>query len=163
MEMEKNGHFYSSTFGVLNLSKVRFHVLRFMKEDPTSTYRLIVGTDSEPKNENGTEFITALVVHRVGKGGIYFWRRKHHTKRFVLKTRMYEEASLSLVCADELLQIFKDDGIGRFDLEIHVDIGKKGETRGLINEIVGMIRGSGFPVKTKPDSYAASKVADRHT
>jgi len=28
---------------------------------------------------------------------------------------------------------------------------------------VGMIRGSGYTVKTKPESYAASKVADRYT
>jgi len=33
----------------------------------------------------------------------------------------------------------------------------------LINEIVGMIKGSGFAVKTKPESYGASSVADRHT
>ena len=49
------------------------------------------------------------------------------------------------------------------DVEIHVDIGQKGPTRELIAEVVGMIRGNGFNVKTKPDAFGASSVADRHT
>ncbi|MBI2611564.1 ribonuclease H-like YkuK family protein [Candidatus Gottesmanbacteria bacterium] len=161
--MKGNGHFNSATYGVLDLDGVRAKVLLFLKKEPNRQYRLIVGTDSEPKNGQGTEFISAIVVHRVGSGGIYFWRRNHDKKKYVLRTRMYQEATLSLTLADELLHLFKNDGIGRFDVEIHVDIGHTGETRTLITEIVGMIRGSGFPVKTKPDSYAASKVADRHT
>jgi predicted RNase H-related nuclease YkuK (DUF458 family) len=43
-----------------------------------------------------------------------------------------------------------------------VDVGRNGRTRELIDEVVGMIMASGFPVKTKPDSYAASCVADKH-
>ena len=76
---------------------------------------------------------------------------------------MFQEAIFSLAAAEEFLQLFKTDGISKFDLEIHVDIGKVGDTRDLIAEIVGMVRSSGFMVKTKPDSFAASKVADRHT
>lgn len=158
-----NGHFYSQTFGTLDIDGVHNCVLAFIHEDPNSTYKLVIGTDSEAHNGNGTLFITAFVVHRVGKGGIYFWRRKHETKPYVLKTRIYAEATLSLSAADEFLRIFKPEGIGRVDLEIHVDIGEHGQTREMLSEIVGMIRGSGFMVKTKPESYAASKVADRHT
>jgi len=33
----------------------------------------------------------------------------------------------------------------------------------MLQEIIGMIRGSGFEIKTKPESYGASKVADRYT
>jgi len=32
----------------------------------------------------------------------------------------------------------------------------------MISEVTGMVRGSGFEVKIKPDAYGASKVADRH-
>ena len=42
-------------------------------------------------------------------------------------------------------------------------MGKNGDARDMINEIVGMIRGNGFECKTKPDAFGASKVADRHT
>ena len=57
----------------------------------------------------------------------------------------------------------KEKGVERVECAIHVDIGNVGPTRELINEVTAMIRGSGFTVQTKPYSYGASKVADRHT
>lgn len=76
---------------------------------------------------------------------------------------MYEEAAMSLEMAETILALFHNDGITKYDLEIHVDIGEVGSTREMIAEIVGMVRGSGYAVKIKPDSFAASKVADRYT
>ena len=46
------------------------------------------------------------------------------------------------------------------NLEIHTDIGQVGETREMIKEIVGMVRGNGFEVKIKPEAFGASSVAD---
>ena len=51
----------------------------------------------------------------------------------------------------------------KYNLEIHVDVGEHGDTREMIKEIVGMVTGNGFVAKTKPDAYAASYVADKHT
>ncbi|KKR03433.1 MAG: hypothetical protein UT31_C0021G0001, partial [Parcubacteria group bacterium GW2011_GWF2_39_13b] len=51
----------------------------------------------------------------------------------------------------------------KYELEIHVDIGQTGPTRDMIKEIVGMVNGFGFSARTKPESYAASKVADKYT
>jgi uncharacterized protein len=102
-------------------------------------------------------------LHRTGTGGIYFWERTVSQKRYVLRQRMYTEAAMSLDTAGKLLLLLSGDGFTKYDLEIHVDIGKTGQTREMIQEIVGMVRGSGYAVKIKPDSYAASKVADRYT
>ena len=52
---------------------------------------------------------------------------------------------------------------GRYDLEIHVDVGTVGPTREMIKEVVGMVTGSGYTAKTKPESFGASVVADKHT
>ena len=155
--------FYSPTFGPLILSNVRIKVLEFMEKASDYKYQMVIGTDSQPKNGEGADFVTAIVIHRIGYGGIYFWKRISTKKTMVLRTRIYQEAILSLECAEEVLETFKNDGITRYDLEIHVDVGNQGPTREMISELVGMIRGSGFPVKTKPYSYGASKVADRHT
>ena len=76
---------------------------------------------------------------------------------------MYTEATMSLSMAETVLALLHKDGITKYDVQIHVDIGKFGDTREMINEIIGMVRGSGYTVKMKPDSYAASKVADRYT
>lgn len=158
-----NGNFYSPTYGELTLLNVREHALKFIEKQPDYKYRLVIGTDSQPKNGHGVDFVTAIVIHRLGFGGIYFWKRIIDKKKYMLRSRIYQEATLSLSCAEEVLKLLKNDGITKYDVEIHVDIGNYGETKDMINEVVGMVRSCGFNVKTKPNSYGASKVADRHT
>lgn len=161
---DQDGKFYfSPTYGALTLNILREKALYFIEQAPEKKYHLIIGTDSQPKNGQGADFVTAVVIHRVGYGGIYFWKRIIESKKMILRTRIYQEAALSLACAQEVLEVFKDDGITKYDIEIHVDIGAFGSTKDMISEVVGMVRSFGFNVKTKPDSYGASKVADRHT
>jgi len=68
---------------------------------------------------------------------------------------------LSLSVAKEFLAECERENIPQFDFEIHVDIGSVGETNTMIQELVGMIRAHNFEAKTKPESYAASNIADR--
>ena len=154
--------FHSPTLGEMALSSVIERIRGYMEEMPHYKYRLIIGTDSAGKNHTGVDFVTALVVHRIGAGGIYFWKKKFFEVHS-LRERIYKEATLSLEFAQELLKILHSEEFLNYDFEIHVDIGTEGETRDMIAEVVGMIRGSGFNVKTKPESYGASSVADRHT
>jgi len=42
-------------------------------------------------------------------------------------------------------------------------VGEVGPTREMIKEVVGMVTGSGFVAKTKPEAYGAAVVADKHT
>lgn len=155
--------FQSPTHGELELQQVRTHIISFLAADESSSYQIVVGTDSQPHNGSGVDFVTAIVVHRKGYGGIYFWKRTVNKKTYVLRQRMYEEATMSLAMAEEVVALLHQDGVTKYDVEIHVDIGKFGQTREMITEIVGMVRGSGYTVKVKPESYAASKVADRYT
>jgi predicted RNase H-related nuclease YkuK (DUF458 family) len=155
--------FQSPTYGELALEDVRKRIVSFVAEAPEETYHLVVGTDSQPHNGHGVDFVTAIVVHRVGHGGIYFWKRVVNKKKYVLRQRMFEEATLSLIAAEDVLILLQKDGITKYDVEIHVDIGAYGKTREMIQDIVGMIRGSGYRVKIKPESYAASKIADKYT
>jgi uncharacterized protein len=155
--------FQSPTHGSLELPQVREKILSFLARDPKREYQIIVGTDSQPHNGTGVDFVTAIVVHRVGTGGVYFWKRVTYKKHYVLRQRMYAEATMSLETAETMLALMANDGFTKYDVEIHVDIGTHGDTRDMIAEIVGMVVGSGYSVKTKPESYAASKVADRYT
>lgn len=155
--------FQSPTHGELDLLTIRTHIIDFLAQEPSAVYQIVVGTDSQPHNGSGVDFVTAIVVHRKGYGGIYFWRRTVNKISYVLRQRMYEEATMSLAMAEEVVALLHKDGITKYDVEIHVDIGKFGPTREMISEIIGMIRGNGFSVKMKPESYAASKVADRYT
>lgn len=140
-------------------------VADYLAADLNHKYRLIIGSDSQSTNtgEKQIDYVTAFIVHRIGAGGIYFWNRTTGGRVFSLRERIYTEALLSLQVAQNLIENFTRFGIAQYDLEIHVDVGNQGQTREMINEVVGMVRSSGFKVKTKPDSFGASKVADRYT
>lgn len=161
--MNKDTVFISPTWGNLNLEKVRERIVAFIKADTASHYRIVIGSDSQPKNNNEVDFVVALVLHRVGSGAIYFWKRFVKKEPMAIKQRIFAEASYSLDFAYQFLEGFKGNGISNYDVEIHIDIGNHGPTRELINEVTGMVRSCGFAVKTKPDAYGASTVADRHT
>jgi len=154
--------FNSPTYGQLEFKEVVEKIAKYMEEVPDKKYRVVIGTDSQVHNHDDVDFVSAIIVQRIGSGGIYFWQRERVSKPYALRERMYEEATRSMALAEEFLQGFKDEVL-EYDLEIHVDIGRLGETRAMINEVVGMIRGSGFEVKIKPEAYGAQSVADRHT
>lgn len=136
-------------------------LVEYMDEDPTASYKLIVGSDSQARQE--LVFVTAVVCHRQGKGARYYYQRARHRRMHSLRQRIFYETALSLQVASELSRMFAERGPSDVELEIHLDIGPDGDTRDLIREIVGMVMGSGFLAKIKPDAYAASTVADRYT
>ncbi|PIV09566.1 hypothetical protein COS31_05300 [Candidatus Roizmanbacteria bacterium CG02_land_8_20_14_3_00_36_15] len=155
--------YHSPTHGKVDLNALKKIVSSFMAQDKKAGYEIIVGSDSQKLRRGVYDFVSALIVHRIGFGGIYFWKRQMFEKKMSLKERIYFEATMSLETSENFVEFFKTNGIFKYNIQIHVDIGKKGETRDLITEVVGMIRGNGYEVKIKPDSYGASKVADRHT
>ncbi|MEK7147008.1 MAG: ribonuclease H-like YkuK family protein [Patescibacteria group bacterium] len=154
---------FNSSFGLrLTPKQVVDEVVRFMLAEPNRRYKVIIGSDSEKFSDDSADFVTAIVVHRVGNGGRYFWRHASFEKFYTLRDRILKEVMLSLEVAQEVFNQFAACQAPRFDFEIHVDIGENGATKPMIQEVVGMIRAHNFEVRTKPDSYAASKVADRH-
>ncbi len=161
-------YFYSPTQGLLKFEDLVRAVFEFIREEPKCHYRVIIGTDSRDFRENPPVqvFVTALIVHRVGHGGRYFWRRSHWRGAIDIRNKIYGEAWLSLQVSQKLLQVLRsypDNHLSNYDVEIHIDIGNNGPTRTLIKEIVGMIENMGFVVKVKPESFGASRVAHRHT
>ena len=155
--------YHSPTYGKVDLQRLKEIITSFMAQDKKASYEVIVGTDSQKIKEGSYDFVSALVIHRVGFGGIYFWKRQVLARKISLKERIYMEATMSLETSENFVNFFKTNGISRYNIQIHVDIGHNGETRDLITEVVGMVRGSGYDVKIKPHSYGASKVADRYT
>ncbi len=155
--------YFNTAYGLkLNIESVVSEIISFMKDDEGSNYKIIVGSDSERRENNSADFVTAIIVHRTGNGGRYFWRRLELGKIYDLRGRIIQEVLLSLDGAKEILAALKNFNAPRFDFEIHVDIGENGETKSMISEVMGMVRAHNFEARTKPDSYAASKVADRH-
>ena len=156
--------FVSPTKGEMPVMEAISDIARFVKEEPGSFYRLVIGTDSQTHNGNEIDFVTALIVHRRGHGAKYYWRKEKQFKKPVLRDKIYTETLISLSIAQEIVpQLRKEITSAKYDLEIHVDVGPLGPTREMIKEVVGMVNGNGYVAKTKPESWGASSVADKHT
>ena len=161
----KNDFFISPTRGLLSFDGVIYDLVDYMESVRDAKYRVVVGTDSKT-TEGRSNFVSVIVIHRIGHGARYFWQRVYEKRKFSLRERIYHEASLSLALAEKLIERLNNalrNERADYDFEIHVDIGKGGPTKEMIKEIVGMIAGNGFRVKTKPEAYGAFVVADKHT
>ena len=167
---ESSKHFHSPTKGILTLNQVVAEICAYLHQDDRRKYAIVIGTDSQVYTH--TDFVTAIVVRRLGAGGRYFWARGQHDNFKSLRDRIYMETLKSLelaeVMSQELYLALKNDERfstpdGKSLIEIHADVGENGETRDMIREVVGMVRGNGYEVKIKPLSYAAFVVADYHT
>ena len=166
VNLTKNG-FVSPTIGSVTIGKMVKEISDFVEKEPQGTYRLVIGSDSQTKTNNGQnelDLVTAIVVHRSGSGARYFWKKEKIFKKPVLREKIYAETLKSLEIAGELVPVLRTAmNHSNYDLEIHIDVGQKGKTREMIKEVVGMVTGNGYIARTKPDSWAASSVADRHT
>ena len=161
-------YFQSPTKGKQSLAEVVNEILMFLDEDQQSQYRLVIGSDSHERKLDGVKvsnFATAIVIHRIGKGGRYFWRNGRHERMNSLRHKIYTETHLSLETAGILVPELNKQLAGdkNWELEIHIDVGTVGDTREMIKEVVGMVIGNGYKAKTKPDSFGASTVADKYT
>jgi predicted RNase H-related nuclease YkuK (DUF458 family) len=153
--------FTSPTRGKLDFDSMFEDILLYLREDPEAPHKLIIGSDSQLRDD--LVFVTAVIVHRVGKGARFYYQKHHHRRMATLRQRIFYETSLSLGLASRVASRLSERGVDGCNVEIHIDIGPNGDTRDLIREIVGMVTGSGFDAKIKPESYGASKVADKFT
>ncbi|SFG99088.1 hypothetical protein SAMN05660649_03427 [Desulfotomaculum arcticum] len=153
--------FISPSKGRLSFEKMMKDITEYIKGLPLSSYKIIIGTDSMVREE--TCFITAVVVHRLGKGARYYYRKIKHRKIKSIRQKVFYETALSLELGGQIAKVFSESGFAELPVEIHIDVGLQGETRNLIKEVVGMVTGSGFQAKIKPEAYGASSVADKHT
>ena len=155
-------YFKSITYGVLDYSQVINQVAEYIKSDIDSNYKIIVGTDSEAKTGE-VDFVSAVIVHSLGKGGIYFWQKNTLQHQNSMQQRLTQETQFSLELAWKIRDSFQHNGLSAYEPEVHIDVGMGGVSRDMVKWVTGMILGSGFVYKIKPESFAASTVADRYT
>lgn len=142
----------------------------YIRVNPSASYDITVGTDSQ--NHKMTRIVEVVAICRIGDGGIFFFHREDIPKIKILKEKIIEETNRSIENAigfiDALQGELLEDNIdldimfdeNRLAFAVHADIGRRGKTKELIKEICGWIEASGFEARIKPDSYAASGVAN---
>ena len=116
---------------------------------------LHVGTDSQPRG-NRVHFATAVAVITPGHGGRLLVRRESAGRMPALAQRLFHEAELSLRAARTLRERLSQR------IVVHVDANQDDRHRSAryVQALAGMVRGFGFEVRVKPESWCASRVAD---
>lgn len=160
--------FYNPTKGKLSFKGVIEELLYYIKKKPEKFYDIIIGCDSSSSEE--PHFPAVIVILRKGEGGRFFLKTiKYKNRKFYnWHQRVLEEVLLSCKLALLLRENFEKKVKKLFFSPkyqiryIHADIGNNGQTREMIKEVTGLIRGNGFEPKIKPEAYVASTVADKY-
>ena len=166
------GNFYNPSRGSLSMDELLDEITLYIKEKPEKFYDIIVGCDSSSGEE--PNFPVVVVILRVGEGGRFFLKKVNYKNRkfYNWKERILEEVLLSCQFALFLKENFErkmkdsssiDEAFNWQFRYIHADIGEYGQTRDMIKEVTGLIRGNGFEPRIKPESFVASTVADRYS
>jgi len=168
MDIISQGTFYNPTKGQMDLEGVLQELVLYLKEKPERNYEIIVGCDSSAVEE--PTFPVVIVVLRKKEGGRFFLTKVHYPaprKFYNRHDRILQEVLLSCELALWLRENFaayakKVNLQVPYQLQyIHADVGENGATRDMIKEVMGLILGNGFTPMIKPQSFAASSVADR--
>ncbi len=166
----KRGEFYNLTKGYLSLTQVVQEIISYVQEAPQETYDVIVGCDSS--SEETPIFPVVIVVRRLGRGGRFFVKKIrffNDRKFYNLHSRILQEVYLSCQVALDLKEkLFPSLQKNHLQSQcqfryIHADVGGDKATKVMIKEVVNLIKSNGFEAKVKPESYAASSIADRFT
>lgn len=164
-----DGPFHSPTSGSISLQGIPEEMFSYMANRPDSEYEVIIGSDSSSATD--PTFPVAIVVLRKGEGGRFFLKRIRYSERrfYNVQERILEEVLLSCQLATWIRENFsayvKESSTEvKYELKyIHADVGQNGVTKDMVKEVVGLIRGNGFEAKIKPDSFAASTIADKYS
>jgi len=149
----------SVTYGLLTEEQV-FNKIVTELLSKQHTYEISVGTDSQVHNQ--TKVATAIVLHRVGKGAIYFVDITEAPRFHTLRDRMWHEANTSVSLVKRLTEHFFDWNLD-YNITIHLDLGEDGLSKTVIKEITGYITAEGLTYTIKPYAGTASVVADRYS
>ena len=168
----EDGYFYNPSKGNLTFKSVVKEIFEYIKEKPQSFYEIVVGCDS-PSAEK-IFFPVVIVIWRVGGGGRFFIKKISYPESLNKKFSNWHQRILEEVLLSCDLALFLKEAIAKklsnssyqpnYQFRyIHADVGANGRTKDMIKEVTGLIKGNGFEPKIKPESFAASSVADRYS
>ena len=158
----------SPTLGTVTLKQVAEAIQARTIFANSSEYNLMIGTDSQ--NFDKTKVVVVIALHRVGKGGTFFYEVSHVRRINNIGQKLIYETQLSLDFTEKLIKEFdmlkEETGFDysqHMSIGIHVDAGQNGPSKQVIPEIVGWIKSCGYDVIVKPDSWAACSIANKYS
>lgn len=145
--------------GELLQQDIMIEVENALKSERGNHIKVCIGSDSQVKGDI-TEFATAIVFLRQGRGGFAFVNKYASEHKFSIKERMIQEVSDSVQFAYKvcpLLDKFKTE------LEVHADINTDPNFKSNVafKEAMGYILGMGYTFKAKPEAFASTYCAGK--
>ena len=157
----------SPTYGEVSIDRIADIIREKVTEKP-GEYNVMIGTDSQ--NFDKTKMVLVIALHDVGRGGIFFYEIQRVNKITNIGQKLIYETNLSLDLASKLVEeldrLKADKGFdypNLINIGIHVDAGVNGPSKQVIPEIVGWIKACGYEAIVKPNSYAASSIANKYS
>ena len=157
----------SPTYGKVSMDEI-VRIIQKRVESADGEYGLMIGTDSQ--NFDKTKVVVVIALHHVGKGGIFFYQITNVPRIGNIGQKLLHETGMSLEYAGQLVAAFDRlkekagfDYQSKMSLSIHVDAGENGPSKKIIPEVVGWITACGYQVHIKPESYAASSIANKYS
>ena len=177
MEGERivKGPFQNLSQKNMTFEQVFQHIVQFMKKDPTGSFRLMFGTDSQVHKDH-TKFITGIVIQQETKGAWACIRKTIVPRKMM---NLHERISFETSLTEEVASLFTEERKeqlidiilpsiykgANFTIEGHIDIGagRKNKTRRFVKEMVARMESIGIEPKIKPEAFVASCYANRYT
>jgi len=145
----------------LTIDELRYELTHILKEakENSEICKFYIGSDSYCKGKNAY-FVTAIIIHRIGKGGRIWYTKSCRKKINSLQEKLLTETTCSTEVAFLLYDLAK---LHNVEIVVHADVNGilKYESSAFVKEISGYITGQGLICKIKPESFAATTVADR--
>ena len=131
-------------------------VVAFVRENARAGQVVHVGSDSLQLARH-TRFVTVVAILTPGRGGRALWRRETRRRIVSLRERLLYEVWLSVELALRLSPVVPGE------LSVHIDANPVARHRSsaYVQELVGLVVSQGFRAVIKPESWAASRAADR--
>ena len=131
-------------------------VVEFVREQARDGQVVHLGTDSLQRARH-TRFVTVVAILTPGRGGRAIWTRATCPRIASLRERLLREVWLSVELGLRLSPVVPGA------LHVHIDANpvERHKSSAYVQELVGLVVSQGFRAVIKPDSWAASRAADR--
>jgi len=172
--------YYTGTGTPIEFEKIPDAFLEYYKRNKfyEAPFSIVIGTDSQNNSDRRreTKICTAICMLCQGHGGIFFHSSEYIPLITSIRQKLHEETARSLNVADKLLDMITtekkyEDMYYSSKFSLNIDAGYEDSiyrqprthsgTEALIPELVAWVNAMGYEAHVKPESVAASSVADR--
>lgn len=131
-------------------------VVEFVREHAREGQVVHLGTDSLQLRRH-TRFVTVVAILTPGRGGRAIWAGASVPRIASLRERLLREVWLSVELGLRLEPVVPGP------LHVHIDANpvERHKSSAYVQELVGLVVSQGFRAVIKPESWAASRAADR--